>query len=201
MQVYRHDEGSKHQVLMDSLSHNEGEPAKFIRELKEKSSILMFYEEKNYAKSLGFLFLDIGLRGSQACLYLSSDTIPNAEAFMAAAGINVAESRPGSLQIHTTNSHKKDQIIRIIEEFVKSAKDRASRIIIHHDRFTREQQSDLLLVEEFMQELFERHDVSVLSIYNTEFMDNAQFMQQIINVHDYTIFAPDFGKGIVVKMR
>ncbi len=183
------------------MSQNEGEPAKFIRELKEKSSIVMFYEEQNYARSLGFLFLDIGMRGGQTCLYLSSDTIKNAEASMVSAGINVAESKADSLQIHSITSQKKDHITRMVEEFVKSAKNRASRIIIHHDKFTKEQQQDLLLIEETMQGLFEKHDVSVLSTYNTEFVDNAQFMQQIINVHDYTIFAPDFGKGIVVKMR
>lgn len=143
----------------------------------------------------------MGLRGGQTCLYLSSDTIQNAEVSMASAGINVPEYKANSLRIHNVTSQKKDQTARIIEEFVKSAKNRASRIIIHHDRFTKEQQPDLLLVEEFVQELFEKHDVSILSIYNTEFMDNANFMQQIINVHDYTIFAPDFGKGIVVKMR
>lgn len=161
----------------------------------------MFYEERDYAKSLGLLFLDIGLRAGQACLYLSPDTLPNSEASMVGAGIDAAQYADGSLQIHSITGQKKDQATKIIGEFVKGAKGRASRIVIHHDRFTREQQQDLLLVEEFMQGLFEAGDVSVLSIYNTEFMDNAKFMQQIINVHDYTIFAPDFGKGIVVKMR
>jgi hypothetical protein len=132
---------------------------------------------------------------------MSPDAVPNAEASMESAGINVAECRGDRLQIHSITIQKKDQITRIIEEFVKGAKNRESRIIIHHDRFTREQQPDLLFIEEFMQGLFERHDVSVMSIYNTEFMDNAKFMQQIISIHDYTIFAPDFGKGIVVKTR
>lgn len=161
----------------------------------------MFYEEKSYAKSLGLLFLDIGLGEGQACLYLSPDTVPNAEASMTSAGIKVAECRGERLQIHSMTVQKKDQITKTMEDFVKNAKNRTSRIIIHHDRFTKEQQQDLLFIEEFMQGLSERHDVSVMSVYNTEFMDNAKFMQQIISIHDYTIFAPDFGKGIVVKTR
>ncbi len=75
-----------------------------------------------------------------------------------------------------------------------------SRIIIHHDKFTREQQPDLLLIEEFIHELFEKHDISILDIYNTEFMDNVKFMQQIISMHDYTVFCAGFCKGIVVKL-
>lgn len=182
------------------MSQNEGEPAKFIRELKDKSSILMFYEELKYAKSLGFLFLDIGLKSGQMCLYLSSETIPNIEADMESAGINVADFKASSLRIHGTINHKKEHIIKTIEDFVKGAKNHTSRIIIHRDKFTKEQRSDLLLIEEFIQDLFEKYDILVLDIYNTEFMDSAKFMQQIINLHDYTIFAPDFGKGIVVKM-
>jgi hypothetical protein len=33
---------------MNFLSQNEGEPAKFIRELKDKSSLLVFYEDQSY---------------------------------------------------------------------------------------------------------------------------------------------------------
>jgi len=183
------------------LSHNEGEPVKFIRELKDKSSIIVFYEEQNYAKSLGFLFLDIGLRDGQMCLYLSCDAIPDAEAGMASAGINVAIFKASRLRIHNMSNQKKEHITKTIGDFVKTAKNHTSRIVIHHERFTKEQQSDLLLIEEFIQALFAKHDISVLNIYNTEFMDNAKFMQQIINIHNYTIFAPDFGKGIVVKIR
>ena len=201
MQVYRHDEISKYQVLMDFLSHNEGEPTKFIRELKDKSSVLVFYEEQKYAKSLVFLFLDTGLRDGMTCLHLSSELTPSAEAAMASAGINVAEYKADSLRIRNIANQKKDQITKIIEDFVKGSKDRAARIVIHHDRFTKEQQRDLLAIEEFIQEMFREHSISVMSVYNTEFMDNAKFMQQIINMHDYTVFAPDFGKGIVIKMR
>ena len=187
--------------MIDFLSQNEGEPTKFIRDLRDKSSILVFYEEQKYARSLGFLFLDIGLRGGMTCLYLSSEAVPSAEAAMTSAGISVADLKADSLQIRNITNHKKDQITKIIEDFVRGADDRASRIVIQHDKFTREQQQDLLSIEEFIQEIFKKYDVSVMSIYNTEFMDNASFMQQIINMHDYTIFAPDFGKGIVVKMR
>lgn len=186
---------------MGFLSHSEGEPTKFIRELSDKSSILVFYEEQKYAKSLGFLFLDMGLKGGMTCLYLSSEMTPITEASMASAGINVADYKADSLRIRNIANQKKDMITKIIEDFVKSSKDGASRIVIHHDRFTKEQQRDLLFIEEFIQEMFRGHDVSVMSIYNTEFMDNAKFMQQIISMHDYTIFAPDFGKGIVIKMR
>ena len=182
------------------MSQNEGEPTKFIRELKEKASIVMFYEEQKYATSLGFLFLDVGLRDGQACIYFSSDSTSNAEAAMASDGISVADHR-SILRVHNMSGQKKDQIANTIEDFVKGARGRTVRITIHHDRFTREQQADLLLLEEFLLELFESHDVSILDIYNTEFMDNAKFMQQIINMHEYTIFAPDFGKGIVVKMK
>lgn len=186
---------------MDFLSQNEGEPTKFIREIKERSSILVFYEEQKYARSLGFLFLDMGLRGGMTCLYLSSEAVPSAEAAMASAGIKASDLKADSLRIHNISNYKRDQITKIIEDFARSADNRAARIVIQHDRFTREQQRDLLLIEEFIQEMFKKHDVSVMNIYNTEFMDNAKFMQQIINMHDYTIFAPDFGKGIVVKMR
>lgn len=188
-------------MLRILLSQNEGEPVKFIRDLKDKSSIIVFYEEPDYAKSLGFLFLDIGLRNGQMGLYISCDTIPDAEAGMVSAGINVASFKANNLRIHNMSNQKKDHITRTIGDFVKTAKNHTARIVVHHDRFTKEQQSDLLLIEEFIQSLFAKHNISVLNIYNTEFMDNAKFMQQIINVHDYTIFAPDFGKGIVVKIK
>lgn len=162
----------------------------------------MFYESQKYARSLGFLFLKGGLKNRHACLYLSCQPVQDAEADMADAGIDVASSRENnSLKIHSIANHRKDQITKIVEEFVKNAKGRTLRIAIQHDRFTRAQQRDLLLIEEFVQTLFERHDVFVLNIYNTEFMDDAKFMQQIISIHDYTIFAPDFGKGIVIKTK
>lgn len=183
------------------MTQNEGEPVKFIRELKDKSSLLVFYENQSYAKSLAFLFLDIGLKRGHVCTYLSCEAIRDMEEGMASAGIDVSSSKAdNNLKIYNMANQKKDQITKLIEEIVKSAKEH-SRIIIHHDRFTRAQQEDLLLIEEFIHALFERHDISVLNIYNTEFMDNAKFMQQIINIHDYTIFAPDFGKGIVIKMK
>lgn len=183
------------------MTQNEGEPTKFIRELKDKSSLLIFYENQSYAKSLGFLFVDIGLKSGHGCIYLSCETTQDMESGMASAGIDVAASKAdNSLKIYNMTNQKKDQITKSIEEFVKNAKNHL-RIIIQHDRFTRAQQNDLLLIVEFIQELFERQDISVLNIYNTEFMDNAKFMQQIINMHEYTIFAPDFGKGIVIKMK
>ncbi|MBI5146365.1 MAG: MEDS domain-containing protein [Thaumarchaeota archaeon] len=184
------------------MTQNEGEPTKFIRELKDKSSILVFYEDQRYAKSLGFLFLDMGLKNSHVCLYLSCEATQDVEADMASAGIDVSSSKENnSLKTYNVTNHRKDQITKLIEEFVKNAKNHTSRIIVQHDRFTRAQQHDLLLIEEFIQTLFERHDVSVLNIYNTEFMDDAKFMQQIISIHEYTIFAPDFGKGIVIKTK
>lgn len=183
------------------MTQNESEPAKFIRELKDKSSLLVFYDNQSYAKSLGFLFLDMGLRNGHVCLYLSCEATQDVEADMASAGIDVAGYKASnSLKIHNITNHRKDQISKLIEEFVKNAKEH-SRIVLQHDRFTRAQQQDLLSLEEHIQALFEKHDVSVLKIYNTEFLDNAKFMQQIISMHEYTIFAPDFGKGIVIKMK
>ncbi|HEY8110716.1 MAG TPA: MEDS domain-containing protein [Candidatus Nitrosotenuis sp.] len=183
------------------MTHQEGEPTKFIRDLKDKSSLLVFYDNQSYAKSLGFLYLDIGIKSDHVCLYLSCEAVQNVEADMASAGIDVASAKANnSLKIHNITNHKKDQIIKLIEEFVKNAKEH-SRIILQHDKFTRAQQQDLLLLEESIQAMFERHNISVLKIYNTEFLDNAEFMQRIINMHEYTIFAPDFGKGIVIKMK
>jgi hypothetical protein len=183
------------------LAQNEGEPVKFIRELKEKSSVLIFYENQGYAKSLGFLFLDIGLKSGHACIYLSCEAAHDMESGMSSAGIDVATFKSeNSLKIYNVTNQKKEQVIKIIDEFVKSARGHL-RIIIHNDRFTRAQQSDLLQIAEFVQELFEKQDISVLNIYNTEFMDNSKFMQQIISMHEHTIFAPDFGKGIVIKMK
>jgi len=183
------------------LTQNEGEPTKFIRELKNRSSVLLFYEDQSYAKSLVFLFLDIGLKSGDMCLYLSCEAVQDTEADMASTGIDVAfYKEDNNLKIYNMSNQRKDQISKLIEEFVKNAKDH-SRITIQHDRFTRAQQHDLLLIEEFIQTLFERHDISVLNIYNTEFIDDAKFMQQIISMHEYTIFAPDFGKGIVIKTK
>lgn len=174
---------------------------KFIRELKEKSSVLVFYENHSYAKSLGFLFLDVGLKSGHACIYLSCEAAQDVESGMASAGIDVATSKSkNSLKVYNVTNQRKEQVIKLIDEFVKNT-DGHSRIIIHNDRFTRAQQSDLLQIVEFVQELFEKHDISVLNIYNTEFTDNSKFMQQIINMHEHTIFAPDFGKGIVIKMK
>ncbi len=183
------------------MTQNEGEPTKFIRELKDKSSLLVFYEDHNYARSLGFLFLDSGIKNDQVCLYLSCEPVQDTEERMASAGIDVASSKADNcLKICNIANQKRDQITKTIEEFVKNGKD-CLRIIIQHDRFTRAQQYDLLLIEEFIQTLFDAHDISILSIYNTEFMDDAKFMQQVINIHEYTIFAPGFGKGIVIKTK
>lgn len=185
-----------------NLTQNDGEPTKFLQELKEKSSLLLFYEEPRYAKSLGFLFLDMGLKSSQLCLYISCEPVQNIEKDMIVFGINVTNFKNNNrLRIHSTANHGKDQVTAIIEDFMAGAKNHTARIIIQRDRFSREQQRELLIIEEFVQALFEKHDVSVLHIYNTEFMDNAKFMQQIINMHNYTIFAPDFGKGIVIKTK
>lgn len=184
------------------MSQNEGEPTKFIRELKDKANLLVIYEDQSYCKSLEFLFLDIGLKCGQACLYLSCEPIPNTEASMVSAGIDVVSFRTNNkLQIHSTTNQKKEQIIKVIEDFVRNAEKRTSRIIIQRDRFSTEQQHDLILIEEFMQTLFRKYDISVLNSYNAEFVDNVKFMQKIINMHDYTIFAPDFGKGIVIKTK
>ena len=184
------------------LTQNEGEPTKFIRDLKEKSSLLLFYEEPKYARSLGFLFLDMGLKSDQLCLYLSGEPVHNMEKDMIAFGINVTYFKNNNrLRIHSITNHGKDQVASTIEDFMANAKNHAARIIIQRDRFSREQQRELLIIEEVVHTMFEKYDVSVLHIYNTEFMDNAKFMQQIINMHNYTIFAPDFGKGIVIKTK
>lgn len=181
-------------------SQNEGEPAKFIREIKDKGNFLMLYEDQSYAKSLEFLFLGMGLKDNQTCLYLSCETTHDIKKDMVLAGIDAASLKGNSLHIYDINNQKREQIIKVIEDFVRNAKSHIPRIIMRNERFTAEQQQDILWIEKFVQILLEKYDISVLNSCNVEFFD-VKFMQQIISMHDYAIFAPSFGKGVAIKIH
>lgn len=189
---------------MDDFDGGDGEPTRFIRELRDDANILTVYENEDYAKSLEFLFLKTGLRDGRTCLYLSSEDVQKIEKRMSLFGIDPdAFKDDRRLQIVNTCGRARETTADTIREFVESAvkSDVQAMITIRNSEFSEEQYHDLMLLESTMMTLFGRGKVSILSSYNAEFLSDATMMQRIINMHDYVIFAPTFGKGLVVKTR
>lgn len=183
---------------------DDGEPTKFIREIKEKANILVVYEDTEYSRSLELLFLKMGLQEGRIGLYLSSENAHVMERHVSMSGIDPAFTRSYErLQVASTSGKKMEMTASMIENFVENAKKRnmPARIIMRNDEFSEEQFHDLIQLESRMMSLFEQSEISVLSSYNAEFLSDANIMQRIISMHDYVVFAPTFGKGMVVKTK
>lgn len=181
------------------MSDAEGEPTKFIRQLSDKANILALYEDINYARSLEFLFLRQGLDSGESAAYLSSQSTHASEKHMSLFGIECSQFRD-HLHIFSTANKKREHLVKTIDEIVETYK-HPMRIALQHDVFTPDQYGDLLFIEHYLTSQCVKDSVSVMVSYNTEFLSDAKIMQQIINLHDYVIFAPTFGKGIVVKTK
>ncbi|HWP78683.1 MAG TPA: hypothetical protein VNL34_03420 [Candidatus Nitrosotenuis sp.] len=180
----------------------EGEPAEFIRNLAEKVNLLVFYENADYVKSLERLFLMRGLDENQPCLYVSSQPIQNIEKELDLAGFNVEYLKTKDLlKIFGNAVLNLNQANDIMVNFIKNAQKLGShaRIIIHHNDYLMPQGS--MTLEDFSSTLYRQHDVSILSSYDVESILNTDLMYQLIRLHDYVMFAPSFGKGIVIKTQ
>lgn len=186
------------------MSENQGEPTQFILNLKDKANLLVFYENQDYAKSLEMHFLRLGLASGQAVLYFSSQTIQDMENGLISAGIDIESFKERNLlRIFSTTTLESKQIRHIIEDFAKNSQklDSFARIIIHRQNLSSKQYRNLELFEGFLDSLYQKHDVSILDSYDAEAVPDARFMQNIIRMHDHTIFAPSFGNGIVIKTK
>jgi len=182
------------------LSETEGEPSKFIRDLDERANILVLYEDIEYSRSLEFSFIRNGLEDGQRGIYLSPQDAHSSEKLMGMHGIKPKFFKNESLWVLSTSNKKREHIIKTIDDFVKKQR-YLTRIVLQHDMFSPEQYGDLLLIESFLASKFEKSDISIVVSYNAEFLSDASLMQKIINLHDHVVFAPTFGKGLVVKMR
>lgn len=183
---------------------DDGEPTKFILELKEKANLLLIYDDARYAEFLRCLFLKSGLNLGCSCLYLSSNSIQNVEKYMIMHDIDVNEFRAnGRMQIFNASIRNIEKIIDTLDKFLKNntITNNQARIILQIDEITGDQQKNALLIESRITAASEKNNISTLSSYNAEFFGDARIMQQIINMHDYAIFAPSFGKGIVINTR
>jgi hypothetical protein len=185
-------------------SVDDGEPTKFMQDLKEKANLLLIYDDTRYAEFLKCLFLKSGLNLGGSCMYLSSDSIQNVEKRMIMHGIDVDKFRTNDrMQIFNASIRNVEKITDILDKFVKN-RTRSNdhvRIILQADEITDDRHKNALLIESRVTAASEKSNISVLSSYNAEFFGDAEIMQQIINMHDYVIFAPSFGKGIVINTR
>lgn len=180
----------------------EGEPADFIRNLAEKVNLLVFYENIDYIKFLEGLFLKLGLDENQPCLYVSSQAVQNIEKDLNLAGLNVEYLKTKDLlQIFGNAILNLDQANDIMVNFIKNAQKLGThaRIIVHHRDYSMPQGP--MLLEDFSSTLYRQHDVSIMSCYDVESILNTDLMRQLIRMHDYVMFAPNFGKGIVIKTQ
>lgn len=177
-----------------------GEPVKFIQDLKEKVSLVMFYEDKAYSRSLEYLFLRLGLERGQKIMYLLRDTAKNVEDHAILSGIDPSLIR-SKIQVFNTTAKKREHIIHAVEAFIATQKNTPARLILQNNEFSTEQQTDLIRIESVLSELYAKNNISVLVSYDAEPLSDASFMQQVINMHDHVIFAPTFGKGLVIKTR
>ncbi len=186
-------------VIYRKLSE-QGEPVKFIQDLKEKVNLVMFYEDMAYSRSLEYLFLKIGLERGQKTMYLLRDTAKNVEDHAILLGIDPSLVK-SKVQVFNTTAQKREHIIHAVEEFIATQKNTPTRIILQNNEFSTEQQTDLIRIESALSELYAKNNLSVLVSYDAEPLSDASFMQQVINMHDHVIFAPTFGKGLVIKTR
>jgi hypothetical protein len=185
-------------------STDDGEPTKFMLELKEKANLLLIYDDARYAEFLKCLFLKSGLSLGGSCVYLSSDSIQNVEKRMNMHGIDVDKFMANNrIQIFNTSIRNIEKITNILDKLLKNntRSDGQVRIILQADEISDDQHKNALLIESRITAASEKSNISVLSSYNAEFFGDARIMQQIINMHDYAIFAPSFGKGIVINTR
>lgn len=190
---------SKYAVSDENLSE-QGEPAKFIQDLKEKASLVMFYEDTAYSKSLEYMFLKLGLENGHKGMYLLRDTVKNVESHAVLSGTDPTMFR-NQVQVFNISGKKWEQIVRALESFTSAQKETPTRIVLQNNEFATEQQHDLIHIESILSEIYEKSNTSVLVSYNAEMLSDAGFMQQVINLHDHVVFAPTFGKGLVIKTR
>lgn len=186
------------------MSENQGEPAEFLLDQRERANILVFYEDESYAKHLEMIFLKIGLVGSQAVLYLSPLPIESIERNLVSAGIDIESFRERKLlDVFSTATLSLKQYSGIIEKFAKKAEklDCSARITIHHKSLAPEHFDDLEMLEYFLDTAYQNYNVSIFDSYDAEIISDVKLMQQMINLHDHAVFAPSFGKGVVINTR
>lgn len=183
---------------------NDGEPTKFMLEFKEEANLLLIYDDTRYADFLRCLFLKLGLSLGCSCVYLSSDSIQTVEKRMIMHGIEVdkfmADNR---IQIFNASIRNVEKITDILNKLLKNHTRSGGqiRIILQVDEMADDRYKNALLIESRITAASEKSNISVLSSYNAEFFGDAKIMQQIINMHDYAIFAPSFGNGIVINTK
>jgi archaellum biogenesis ATPase FlaH len=179
-------------------STDDGEPTKFMLELKEKANLLLIYDDTRYAEFLKCLFLKSGLSLGGRCVYLSSDSIQNVEKRMNMHGIDVDKFMANNrIQIFNASIRNIEKITDILDKLLKNntRSDSQVRIILQADEISDDRHKNALLIESRITAASEKSNISVLSSYNAEFFGDAGIMQQIINMHDYAIFAPPLGRG------
>lgn len=180
----------------------EGEPAEFIQNLTEKANLLVLYEDADYARSLEFLFLKGGLERGQPCLCIFFQPAQDIEKGLALAGIDLEPAKArGLLQIFGSAALNPKQLKDVVAGFAKNAQKPSipARIVIHHKDYL--MSHNAVLLEEFLCSMYSKYEVSIMSSYDSEAIPDANLMHQLIRLHDHVMFAPSFGKGLVIKTR
>jgi hypothetical protein len=180
----------------------EGEPAEFIQNLTQRANLLVLYEDADYARSLEFLFLKGGFERSQPCLCIFFQPTQDIEKDLALAGIDSEPAKAqGLLQIFGSTALNLKQLKGVVAGFAKNAQKSGAtaRIVIHHKDYLMSHNAALL--EEFLCGIYGRYEVYIMSSYDSEAIPDANLMHRLIRLHDHVMFAPSFGKGLVIKTQ
>ena len=116
------------------------QPLNFVKKIRQGKHIVLFYEEKEYARLILFEFLKNGLLNKERCVYISEENVEAAGREMSDAGINTEEFiKHGLLFVH--------QVPNLAEYSNNTALEKLSQFALHP--WTKDGRPDRLVLSIF----------------------------------------------------
>jgi MEDS: MEthanogen/methylotroph, DcmR Sensory domain len=183
-------------------------PIQFINSLEEKQHLMLFYEDREYARLIEFLFIKRGLEKGENCVYATHEDSGNIvikllcygiplDAFLSKK-IQVLQMRPISGKHDEMISECKKEIIKL-QEGLKRPFRIVSRII--SDVSTIEGMSVEVELEKLTHDCFDDFGGSVMCPYDISEIEKtkkSEWIKDLYSSHHAIIYIPKYGEDGVI---
>ncbi len=187
-------------------TQNNADPIKFLDSIENHKHIVMFYEEPEWAQTIGFEFLKNGLEKGEHCIYAMMDDIEIVKENMSDYGIDVDKFLNNNLlhiyKIPDSYDYAKDPIEEAKKFWKKVMSDTIPPLRIF-STFTRElHQKDAIecqtRIEEYLDSQFDKIQGTWICPYNVTNIESGnrfKWIKKLISSHKSVIFAPSMEQG------
>ena len=171
----------------------------------------MFYEEPEWAQTIGFEFLKNGLEKGEHCIYAMMEDTNIVEKNMSAYGIDVQKFLKNNLlhiyKIPDSYDYSKDPITEA-KKFWKKVMSNTTPPLRIFSTFTRQlHQKDAIECQTRIEEYLDSHYDTIqgtwicpYNVTNIESENRLKWIKKLISSHESAIFAPSLGKGMAFDL-